>query len=30
MLREESKNVVSAINGMFRVMTGQVMRILDN
>ena len=30
MPKEESKNVVNAIYGMFKVMTGQVMRTLDN
>ncbi|NQV39171.1 MAG: hypothetical protein HQ505_01290 [Nitrosopumilus sp.] len=28
--KEESKNVVNAIYGMFKVMTGQAMRTLDN
>lgn len=30
MPKEESKNVANAIYGMFKVMTGQVMRTLDN
>jgi len=30
MPKEESKNVADVIYGMFKVMTGQVMRTLDN
>ena len=30
MPKEESKNVANAIYGMFKVMTGQMMRTLDN
>lgn len=30
MPNEESKNVVNVTNGMFKVMTGQKMRILDD
>jgi len=30
MLNEESKNAVNVINGMFKVMTGLMMKTLDN